>query len=130
LAEIAENEVRWKEYDTEDADLLLIAFGTVGRVCQSVVREARQKGMKVGLLRPITLWPFPSERIAELAEQVDGILVVEMNAGQMLDDVRLAVEGRRPIEFYGRMGGIVPLPDDILPELKKLQEKVMGDKES
>ncbi len=120
LCQIAASEVRWKEYSTEDAELLLVAFGTVGRVCQTVVREARRAGMRVGLLRPITVWPFPSARIAQLAEQVRGILVVEMNAGQMLEDVRLAVEGRRPVRFYGRMGGIIPLPDEILPELEKL----------
>jgi len=126
LREIEKNEVRWKEYQTEDADLLLVAFGTVGRVCQTVVREARQSGLKVGLLRPITLWPFPGQRIAELATQVKGILTVEMNAGQMLEDVRLAVEGRCPVRFYGRMGGPIPLPDEILPELKKLYAAVGG----
>jgi len=123
LRQIAAHEVRWKEYSTEDADLLLVAFGTVGRVCQTVVREARAKGLKAGLLRPITVWPFPSARIAELAERVRGILVVEMNAGQMLEDVRLAVEGRCPIRFYGRMGGIIPLPDEILPELEKIDRE-------
>lgn len=120
LKEIAANEVRWKEYSTEDAELLVVAYGTVGRVCQTVVREARRAGMKVGLLRPITLWPFPSARIAELAERVRGILTVEMNAGQMVEDVRLAVEGRCPVRFYGRMGGVIPLPDEILPQLEKL----------
>jgi len=124
LRDIAAAEVRWQEYSTEDAELLLVAFGTVGRVCQTVVREARQEGLKVGLLRPITLWPFPSERIAALAEQVQGILTVEMNAGQMLEDVRLAVEGRCPVRFYGRMGGPIPLPDEILPELEKLGVEV------
>jgi 2-oxoglutarate ferredoxin oxidoreductase subunit alpha len=120
LRQIAANEVRWKEYSTEDADVLLVAFGTVGRVCQSVVREAREKGIKVGLLRPVTLWPYPSARLAELAEQVRGVLVVEMNAGQMVEDVRLAVEGRCPVKFYGRMGGPIPLPDEILAELERL----------
>jgi 2-oxoglutarate ferredoxin oxidoreductase subunit alpha len=129
LKEIAANEVRWKEYSTEDADLLLVAFGTVGRICQTVVREARTKGIKVGLLRPVTLWPFPSARLAELAQQVRGMLVVEMNAGQMLEDVRLAVEGRCPVKFYGRLGGIVPLPDEILPELDKLDAEVAGGEE-
>jgi 2-oxoglutarate ferredoxin oxidoreductase subunit alpha len=124
LKEIAANEVRWEEYNTEDADILLVAFGTVGRVCKSVVREAREKGLKVGLLRPITVWPFPSARLTELAEQVRGMLVVEMNAGQMLEDVQLAVEGRCPVHFYGRMGGIIPLPDDILPELEKLDAEL------
>ena len=129
LREIAANEVRWKEHSTEDAELLLVAFGTMGRICQTVVREAREKGMKVGLLRPITLWPFPSARLAELAQQVRGMLVVEMNAGQMVEDVRLAVEGRCPVRFYGRMGGIIPLPDEILPELVKLDAEVAGREE-
>jgi 2-oxoglutarate ferredoxin oxidoreductase subunit alpha len=120
LREIAANEVRWKEYSTDDAELLLVAFGTTGRVCQTVVREARAKGIRAGLLRPITLWPFPSARLAQLAEKVRAMLVVEMNAGQMLEDVRLAVEGRCPVHFYGRMGGIIPLPDEILPELERL----------
>jgi 2-oxoglutarate ferredoxin oxidoreductase subunit alpha len=126
LDEIAANEVRWKEYHTADADLLLVAFGTVGRICQTVVRDARDKGLKVGLLRPITVWPFPNERIAELAEQVEGILTVEMNAGQMVQDVRLAVEGRCPVAFYGRMGGVIPLADEILPQLEELAAAVRG----
>jgi 2-oxoglutarate ferredoxin oxidoreductase subunit alpha len=126
LKQISENEVRWKEYETEDADLLLVAFGTVGRICQTVVREARREGIKGGLLRPITLWPFPSARLAELAAQVRGMLVVEMNAGQMVEDVRLAVEGRCPVRFYGRMGGIIPLPDEILPELEKLNAELVA----
>ena len=123
LQEIAANEVRWKEYNSEDAELLLVAFGTVGRVCQTVVREARKEGLKAGLLRPITLWPFPSARLAELARRVRGMLVVEMNAGQMVEDVRLAVEGRCPVRFYGRLGGVIPLPDEILPELDKLDRE-------
>ncbi|MGD8998018.1 MAG: 3-methyl-2-oxobutanoate dehydrogenase subunit VorB [Anaerolineae bacterium] len=130
LKKIAENEVRWQEYDTDDADLLLIAFGTVGRICQTVVRGARDKGIRVGLLRPITLWPFPKRRIAELAEQVQGVLTVEMNAGQMVEDVRLAVEGRCPVTFYGRMGGVIPLPDEILPELEKLAAEVKRGQEA
>ena len=130
LERIAANEVRWKEYETEDADLLLVAFGTVGRICQSVVRDARDMGLKVGLLRPTTLWPFADNRIAELAEQVQGILVVEMNAGQMVEDVRLAVDGRCPVAFYGRMGGIIPLADEILPEVEKLAAEVSGREEA
>jgi 2-oxoglutarate ferredoxin oxidoreductase subunit alpha len=120
LREIAANEVRWQEYDTEDADFLLVAFGTMGRVCQTAAREACARGLKVGLLRPITLWPFPSARLAELAASVRGMLVVEMNAGQMLEDVRLAVEGRCPVRFYGRLGGAVPLPDEVLAEVERL----------
>lgn len=120
LAVMRRDEQRWKEYETEDADYLLVAFGTVGRTCQTVVAEAREKGLKVGLLRPISLWPFPEPRIRELSERTKAVLVVEMNAGQMVEDVRLAVEGRCPVHAYGRLGGIFPLPDDILPEIEKL----------
>ena len=120
LRRIAAEEVRFKEFETGDADVLLVAFGTVGRVCQTVVQTAREQGLKVGLLRPLTIWPYPSARIAELATQVRGVLVVEMNAGQMVDDVRLAVDGRCPTRFYGRMGGVVPLADDILPHVVEL----------
>jgi 2-oxoglutarate ferredoxin oxidoreductase subunit alpha len=124
LREIEKNEVRYQDLAVEDADFLLIAFGTVGRICQTVVRQARAAGMKVGLHRPISLWPFPAARIAELAQQAKGILVVEMNAGQMLEDVRLAVEGRVPIRFYGRMGGLVPFPDEILSELDRFSAEI------
>jgi 2-oxoglutarate ferredoxin oxidoreductase subunit alpha len=130
LSTIAANEVRWKEYHTDDADLLLIAFGTIGRVCQTVVREAREQGLKAGLLRPITLWPFPNARLAELARRARGMLVVEMNAGQMVEDVRLAVEGRCPVRFYGRMGGVVPLPDEILTVLEELDAEIESKKEN
>ena len=130
LKSIAANEVRWKEYSTDGATLLLVAFGTVGRVCQTVVREARKRGLKVGLLRPITLWPFPSDRLRELAQQVRAMLVVEMNAGQMVEDVRLAVEGECLVRFYGRLGGIIPLPDEILPPLEKLLADAAAGKES
>jgi 2-oxoglutarate ferredoxin oxidoreductase subunit alpha len=120
LQEIAANEVRWKEHATDDADYLLVAFGSVGRICQTAVRDARDAGIKAGLLRPITLWPFPSARIAELAQKVQGILAIEMNAGQMVEDVRLAVEGRCPVHFHGRMGGAIPLPDEILGALQNV----------
>lgn len=126
LAEIAANEVRFKEHETGDAELLLVAFGTVGRICQSAVREARAKGLKVGLLRPLTLWPFPSARLAELSEQVRGMLVVEMNAGQMVEDVRLAALGRCEVAFHGRTGGVFTMPDAILGELAKLDAATGG----
>jgi 2-oxoglutarate ferredoxin oxidoreductase subunit alpha len=129
LGRIRASEVRWREHSTEDAMLLLVAFGTVGRVCQTVVREAREQGLKVGLLRPVTLWPFPCDRLRQLADQVSGMLVVEMNAGQMVEDVRLAVEGRCPVRFYGRLGGVIPLPDEILLELEKPFSAVAGGKE-
>ena len=124
LAAIQENEIRWQEYETEDADLLLIAYGTVGRICTSVLRAARQEGLKVGLLRPQTLWPFPTARINELAAQMRGVLVAEMSAGQMLVDVEHAVAGRTPVHFYGRMGGVIPMSAEILEAVKKVQEEV------
>jgi 2-oxoglutarate ferredoxin oxidoreductase subunit alpha len=125
LNEIRKNEVRWKELMTEDAELLLVAYGTMGRVCYTAMKQARAEGIKVGLLRPITLWPYPSARVAELAEQVQSILTVEMSAGQMVEDVRLAVEGRCPVQFYGRMGGIVPLPDEVLKVIHEMNEELV-----
>jgi len=118
LKRIEEQEQRWEEVQTEDAEYLLVAFGSVGRTCKTVVREARSQGIKVGLFRPITLWPFPGRRLRELAEGKQAILVVEMSAGQMLEDVKLVVGDRCPIEFYGRMGGVMPLPDEILEALR------------
>lgn len=119
-AEIEANEVRYKTVETDDAEYGVIAFGTAGRVSQSAVKTAREEGIKVGLLRPISLYPFPVDAVQELASRVKKLLVVEMNGGQMVDDVRLAVEGRVPVEFYGRMGGVVPLPDEVVAEIRKL----------
>lgn len=113
-------ERRWVEYQTEDAEYLLVAYGTVGRTCMTVMREARALGIKVGLFRPVSLWPYPGPRLRALAEGKRALLVVEMNAGQMLEDVRLAVGDRAPVEFYGRMGGVMPLPDEILEALQRV----------
>lgn len=124
LAEIKKNEIRWKEYQTEDAELLLVAYGTVGRICTTVMREARKQGLKVGLLRPQTLWPLAEERLAELAGNVRSVFVSEMNSGQMLEDVQRAVAGKCPVKFYGRMGGIVPLTEEILAAVKQAYEEV------
>jgi 2-oxoglutarate ferredoxin oxidoreductase subunit alpha len=121
--EAMQSEVRWEEFQTDDADILLVAFGLSARICQKVVDLAREKGIKVGLLRPITLYPFPYKRIAELAEKVEFILDVEMNAGQMVEDVRLAVEGKVPVYFKGRMGGMISTPEEILHELETIHEK-------
>jgi 2-oxoglutarate ferredoxin oxidoreductase subunit alpha len=118
--QIQANEVRYKEYFLDDAEFVIIGFGTAGRVALSAVRTAREKGIKVGLLRPVTVSPFPREAIEKLMGQVSGFLVVEMNSGQMLEDVRLCVRGRVPIEFYGRMGGVVPFPEEILNEIKRV----------
>jgi 2-oxoglutarate/2-oxoacid ferredoxin oxidoreductase subunit alpha len=117
---IERNEVRYKEYFLDDAEYVIIGFGTAGRVALSAVRAARQKGIKVGLLRPITVSPFPFEAIEQLVGRVNGFLVTEMNSGQMLEDVRLAVKGRVPVEFYGRMGGMVPLPDELMREIERV----------
>lgn len=124
LTQIRQNEVRWQEYRTDDADFLLIAYGTVGRICLSVMREARQEGLGVGLLRPQTLWPFPEQRIAELSHHVRGVLVAEMSAGQMVEDVERAVQGRVPVRFFGKMGGVVPVADEILEAVKALGEEI------
>ena len=118
--EIEANELRYKEYFMEDAELVVIGFGTAGRVALSAVRAARSEGIPVGLLRPITVSPYPYARIKELTELACGMLVVEMNSGQMLQDVLAAVGGKIPVEFYGRIGGVVPLPDEILAEIRRL----------
>lgn len=111
---IEEAEVRYEEYMTEDADYLIVAFGSIARICRKSIEEARAAGVKVGIIRPITLWPFPKKAIAELSKKVKGILVVEINAGQMVEDVMLANEGHVPTHHYGRMGGNVPSPTEVL----------------
>ncbi len=108
--EVQANEIRFKEYFLEDAEIVVIGFGTAGRIALSAVRAARAQGIKVGLFRPVTVAPYPYARVAELAATAKTFLVVEMNSGQMLEDVRLAVNGQTPIEFYGRLGGVVPVP--------------------
>lgn len=118
--QIEENEVRYEGIQIEDADYVLVAFGSSSRICQKTVALARAEGIKLGLLRPITLWPFPSKPIAELATQAKGFFVPELNAGQMVEDVRLAVNGKVPVAHYGRMGGMLFSPNEILDELKKV----------
>lgn len=120
---IVDNEVRYEVVHGDDAEYLVVAYGLVARIAHKAVELARAEGIRAGLLRPKTLFPFPSLILRELADKVDGMLVVEMNAGQMLEDVRLAVEGRVPVEFYGRMGGIIPSPEEIVKALKKLAKK-------
>ncbi len=120
--EVTANEVRYKGYYLEGAKFVVVGFGSAGRVALSAVRAARAEGIPVGLLRPISLSPFPVDVIAELGRQTEALLVVEMNSGQMLEDVRLATGGSVPVEFYGRLGGIVPLPDEILDEIRNLAQ--------
>ncbi len=121
--QIEAEEVRYEMIDCDDADIILIAFGLVARICAKAALIAREKGIKVGVFRPITLFPFPYNEINKLADKAKGIFVTEMNAGQMVDDVRLAVNGKIPVEFHGRMGGIIPTPEEVL---SKLEEKFAG----
>ncbi len=117
---IEETEVRYQEFSCDDAEYLLVAFGSSARICQKAVEMARAEGIKVGLLRPITLWPFPTNKIKEFAGQVKSMLTVELNAGQMVEDVRLSVNGKVKVDHFGRLGGIVPTPDEVVAALKKL----------
>lgn len=121
---IEANEIRFEQSDLEDADIAIIAFGTAGRIAQSAIRQAQEEGMKVGLLRPISLYPFPSKAIKDIAAKVKRVLVVEMNAGQMVEDVRLAIEGAVPVDFFGRMGGMVPLPDEVYDQIRETYAKI------
>ncbi len=114
------NEVRYKEYYLDDAEFAVVGFGSAGRVALSAVRQARAEGIKVGLLRPITLSPFPEQVLQELSHKVKGMLVVEMNTGQMLEDVRAITQNRVPIEFFARLGGIMPLGDEVLAEIHRM----------
>lgn len=116
---IEENEVRYEEFMCDDAEYLIVAFGTVARICRKAIEEMRARGIKIGLIRPITLWPFPTKAIEELSKRVKGMLCVELNAGQMIEDVKLAVDGRVPVYHFGRMGGIVPTPDEVEAAFQK-----------
>ena len=112
-------EARWEEIECDDAEYVLVAFGSSARICSATVEAARAEGIKLGLLRPITLWPFPVKPLAEFAERgVKGFLSVELNAGQMVEDVRLAVNGKAQVEHFGTTGGMMVSPDDVLAELK------------
>lgn len=117
--EIEKNETRWEEIGVEDADYLIVAFGSVARICDKARELAAEKGIKVGIIRPITLWPFPTDAVDKAAEGKKGILCVELNAGQMIEDVRLAVHDRIPVEHFGRLGGIIPSPQEVVDALEQ-----------
>lgn len=121
---VEEKEVMYEEYLTDDADIIVTAFGITSRIAKSAIAEARKNGVKAGLLRPITLWPFPKKKLGELAESAKAFLSVEMSMGQMVDDVRLAVNGKRPVYFFGRTGGIIPSVDEVYAEIMKLGESL------
>ena len=123
-AEVEEKEVRFEKVQCDDADYVLVAYGTSARLCQQTVKMAREKGIKLGLLRPITLWPFPKKEIASLINQgVKGFLSVEMSAGQMIEDVQLAAAGKVPAAHFGRFGGMIASPEEIL---ENLEQKIIG----
>lgn len=126
---IEETEVLYEELHTEDAEIILMGYGIVSRILQTVVEEARAEGVKVGLLRPISLFPFPKMKINELADKAEVFFVCELSNGQMVDDVRLALNGKRPIKFYGRMGGVVPTTNEILNKVKMLSASLKGELE-
>lgn len=121
--EIEENEIRYELYNTENADIYIASFGTTARIAKSVIDLAEKDGVKVGLIRPITLWPFPYKQVNDIAKKGKAILTVELNAGQMVEDVRLGANGQCETPFYGRMGGVVPNDTEIYNELKKYLKK-------
>ena len=121
-AEVEKNEQRCEEFMVDDADIVLVAYGASSRICRSAVVAAREQGIKAGLIRPITVWPFPNDAIVRAASHAKAFLSVEMSMGQMVDDVKLALNGSTPVYFYGRTGGMIPSPAEVLDEIKKIQE--------
>jgi 2-oxoglutarate ferredoxin oxidoreductase subunit alpha len=117
---IAKEETACETYMVEDAQLVVVAFGAAARIAKGAIRNARSEGLKVGMVRPITLWPFPSQKLQETAQKIRQFLVFEMNMGQMMEDVQLALEGKREISFYGRPGGVIPTPDEVLRVITRL----------
>jgi 2-oxoglutarate/2-oxoacid ferredoxin oxidoreductase subunit alpha len=120
IEQIVANEVRYAEYMIDGAEIVVVAYGTAGRIAQTAVKQARAEGIRAGLFRPISVYPFPYEQLDQVATSARQILVVELSAGQMLEDVQLATRCRLPISFFGKMGGLVPLPEEILEQVKKL----------
>ncbi len=119
-AEIERREVRYELVGCDDADVVIVAYGTTSRIARSAIEKCRRLGLRTGLLRPITLYPFPNAAFAQVVDRARAFLVVEMSMGQMLDDVKIAVAGRRPIAFYGRTGGVVPTPEEVVKQVQAL----------
>ena len=105
---------------TDDADIIIVSYGITARIAKTAIKAARDEGIKVGLLRPITLSPFPAEKLAQLAENAKAFLSVEMNMGQMVNDVKVAIDCKRPVKHFGRTGGVIPTPEEILQEIRSL----------
>ncbi|MDR1185203.1 MAG: hypothetical protein LBK67_10485, partial [Coriobacteriales bacterium] len=118
--QIKANEQRAESYLTEDADFVIVAYGAAARIARSAVNKARDEGIKVGLVRPITLWPYPTQAIEATVERTAAYLVTEFSMGQMVDDVRLAVNGRRPVNFFAHTGGVVPTPEEVAEALRRV----------
>ena len=125
-AEIEKNELLVEEQYADDADIIIAAYGTTARICLTAIRQAREKGIKCGLIRPITAWPFPHANYLKAAEHAKAVLCVEMSTGQMIDDVKIAVQGKCPVEFYGRTGGMIPSVREIYAEIEKIAAAKLG----
>jgi 2-oxoglutarate ferredoxin oxidoreductase subunit alpha len=120
--QVEENEAMWEEYMMEDAEICVVAFGIASRVAKNAIVAARKEGIKVGLIRPITLWPFPRKAIAAAADKVKGFISVELSMGQMIEDVRLYSECKKPVALCNRCGGMIPSPDEVLTSIRKAQK--------
>ena len=123
-AEVEKNEVRYESFLTEDADIVVVAFGIAARVSKNAVVAARKEGIKAGLIRPITVWPFPKQVLSDLAKTAKGFLSVELSMGQMIEDVRLSIRDQRPVRLCNRAGGMIPSPDEVLAAIRNMQEEV------
>ena len=121
---VEENEAMWEEYQMEDAEICVVAFGIASRVAKNAVAAARAEGIKVGLIRPITLWPFPKDALLAAADKVKGFVSVELNMGQMIEDIRLATQCKRPVGLCNRTGGMIPSPDEVLESIRNAQKGV------
>ena len=121
-AEIEKNEAMWEEYMMEDAELCVVAFGIASRIAKNAVAEARKAGIKVGLIRPITLWPFPTKALRAAADKVKAFVSVELSMGQMIEDIKLATESKKPVTLCNRAGGMIPTPDEVLTAIRKAEK--------
>jgi 2-oxoglutarate ferredoxin oxidoreductase subunit alpha len=125
-ADLEANHAEAECYLTDDADIIVAAYGATSRVCKSAVNAARKNGIKAGLFRPITLWPYPKKALSDAAANAKALLTVEMSTGQMIEDVKLAIECSKPVHFFGRTGGIIPTPAEVLENIEKIAKDPTG----